>query len=186
MEITDKYVDELLTHAMDTAKKNREKYGFSGQFLPVAIAVGPQGEQAISATPYRDLQMKALMMKALAKAAREMNAVAVVLVSDTREVDLPRFEAYHNQPDEPDWDKRRQRYIETLQSNYGGSMGDIPRELFCDALLVCIKGPLVQTEVRFHYYKEGVGDSIIWGVQRTDYRTEILMLDDWWDATPAN
>jgi hypothetical protein len=186
MLVNEEYVDKLLTHAMDTAKKNREKEGFSGDFTPVAIAVGPHGEHGLTALPYQTATEKAVMLAAITVAARDLHALAVVLVRDTREVDLDKFDRYHGLPEEPDFEKRRDRYAEIRASRYGGFMGEIPHELFTDAILVSVKGPMVEPEARFQYYKEGVGNSIIWGEQRIDPRVKVLDLQDWWDASPVN
>jgi hypothetical protein len=83
MEVSEDYIERIVEHAMERAKVHREKVGFKGSFLPVAIVVGPQGEQAPLPIPFRSEDEKAIMMKSLTTAARDSNAAAVVLVVDS-------------------------------------------------------------------------------------------------------
>jgi hypothetical protein len=187
MQVTEQYIEELMQHAMAKAKEHREKAGFSGGFMPLAIVVGPNGEQGLVPTPYKNRDDKHTMMAALAFAAREASATAVVIVSDTRMVDLPKFATYFNipTPEMMDQEKWEVIYADVLEKQFGGNIQNLPKELLTDALIVAAKGPFVREHVLTTSYRESVGDTLVFG-ETTSMGTKVMMLDDWWDALPVN
>jgi hypothetical protein len=187
MEVTEKYIDDLMQHAMAKAKEHRERAGFSGQFMPLAIVVGPQGAQGLVPTPYKSRAEKRAMMDGLAFAAREQNAAAVIIVSDTRQVDLRKFLVHFNAPnaDTATYEECEAFYLKILNEQFGGEMQNVPQELLTDALVVAIKGPFVEERVLSVSYRESVGDTVVF-LETQDYGTKVMMLDDWWDALPVN
>jgi hypothetical protein len=186
MEITPEFIEELVTHTMKIAKLHREQAGFSGSFAPLAIVVGPEGQQVRQPTPYHSRKEKQAMMQAISLTARSFGAVAILLVSDTRYVKCDDFTKRFNLPEDLSWDEWQQHYVEILDKHFGGEMANLPITLLTDAMVVAIKGPLVETKSYFLPYHEGVGDSVRWDDPDPHHDAQILMLEDWWDATPAN
>jgi hypothetical protein len=186
MEITQKFIDELLTHAMDIAKGNKERKGFKGEFLPVALVIGQHGEQAVLPTPFASNEQKQFVMAALSEGARQENAVAVALIQDTRVTDLNAFDAHFELPPEADIEKRKQRYEEIISNRFGGTTLNLPDSLYIDSLVVAIKGPFIKPQTLRLSYKEGVGDSVIWGEREHSNLSFMYVLDDWWEPATVN
>lgn len=186
MEVTKERLDELMQGLKRVAMENRERAGFKGQFTPVAIVVGPTGEHAVQPTIYRNAHQKAIVMKALSLAARNMGVIAIVLVSDTFHVKVKSFSERFNIPEGLSWDEWQKIYREILDVQFEGSIANLPENLRSDALVLAMKGPMVQQRVFFMPYHEGVGDSIRWDAEEPEHEAEILMLEDWWDKTPVN
>ena len=186
MEVTKERLEEQLQHAKEVAMKNREREGFSGRFMPVAIVIGPQGESSVVPIPHRTHEEKHVLLKTLSKAARDMNVLAIVLVNDTYHCNNKKLaERYGFDPKLP-YAEFKKIYAEILETQFGGSLANAPEELRSDALLIAMKGPLIEQRIIFLPYHEGVGDSIRWDEEEPEHEGEILMLDDWWDTTPVN
>ena len=186
MEVTKERLDELMQGLKKVAMENRERNGFSGQFTPVAIVVGPNGEHAVQPTPYRNVEEKQILMKALSQTARRMGVIAIVLVNDTYHCNTKKLaERYGFDPKLP-YEEFKKIYVELLNTQWNGSLANAPADLKSDALIVAMKGPIVQQRVFFLPYHEGVGDSIRWDEEEPEHEGEIYMLEDWWDKTPVN
>jgi hypothetical protein len=187
MQVTEQFIKEVMQHAMEKAKEHREKAGFKGSFMPLAIVIGPHGEQGLVPTPYKSREEKDAMMKVLTVAAREARAFAVVIVSDTRQVDLKKFASYFNIPLDmmSNYQECEKIYTKILHEQFGGQMQNLPKGLLGDALIVGIKGPFVREHVISAMYRESVGDTIVFD-EPLEYETKVMMLDDWWDALPVN
>lgn len=186
MEFTMEKFDLLIEGMKRIARENRERVGFSGQFTPVAIVVGPSGEHAVQPTIYSDQREKDIVMKALSKAARSMGVVAIVLVSDTVHVNVAAFNKRYGIPEGLDSKEWEYAYYGVLDTFFEGSLQNVPNDLKSDALVVAMKGPVVQQRIFFLPYHEGVGDSIRWDAEEPEHDAEFLALEDWWDTTPVN
>lgn len=186
MEVTQERLDELMQGLKKVAMDNRERVGYSGHFSPVAIIVGPTGEHLVQPTPYKTAHEKAVLMKALSCAAREMGVLAIVLVNDTYHCNSKKLaERYGLDPKMP-YEEFKKVYVDILDTQFNGSLANVPDDLKSDALIIAMKGPIVQQRVFFLPYHEGVGDSIRWDEEEPEHEGEILMLDDWWTKTPVN
>jgi hypothetical protein len=186
MEVTAERIDELIEGLKQVARLNREREGFSGAFMPVAIIVGPNGEHAVQPTPFTTQEEKAINMRALSQAARRMHVVAIVLVNDTYHVKIEEFAKRYGIPEGLNQKEFDEAYWGILDAQFDGTLANVPKDLVSDALLVAMKGPLFQQRIFFMPYHEGVGDSIRWDEEQPEHDAEILLLDDWWDKTPAN
>src|SRR5579862_5599078 len=94
MEVTMEYINTLLDHVMATARQNRENIGYDGEFMPVAVVVGPEGQQAVLPMNHRSNAEKRAKFDALAQAAEEMGVVAIAVTSDVRWSDSDKFTSY--------------------------------------------------------------------------------------------
>lgn len=182
MEVTKEKMEELLAGIKKVAMDNRERAGFRGNFTPVAIIVGPDGEHTVQGLPYRTRREKEMLMKAISETARLMNVIAIVLVNDTYHVDRGLFTKFFNlAPDLTDAEYEK-IYYEILDDEFGGTLANAPKEIVSDALLVAMKGPHFKQRIFFMPYHEGVGDSIRWDKEQPEHDGEILVLEDWWDT----
>jgi hypothetical protein len=191
MEVTKEFVDELLDHAAKMAKQKRTALGYSGEdrFVPVAIVVGPHGEQAILPMTHHDGDDKRIRYNALSQAARSEGALAILIVNDTRWANADAFAAYFHMPkiEEIGLDAWSKEYNSILWGVYGGSLGNCPREVWEEALVVAVKGPAITPTMKMMKYRKGAGDSIEW-LNETTTETEkdavgvkMNILPDWWE-----
>jgi hypothetical protein len=186
MQVTNEKLDELMQGLKRVAMENRERAGFSGQFTPVAIIVGPDGQHVVQPTPYRSKNEKAIFMRAMSLTARQMGVLAIVLVNDTYHCNTKKLaERYGIDPKLP-YKEFRKVYLEILDTQFNGSLANAPDDVKSDALIIAMKGPIVPQRIFFLPYHEGVGDSIRWDEEEPEHEGEILMLEDWWDETPVN
>lgn len=187
MQITPEFITELINHVKKTARRERERNGFKRSLAPLAMVVGPHGEQGTVPTPFRNAKEKALMMEALTTQARKEKAAAVILVSDTRMVPPIDFDDYFQLPTLPTQMEWESRFLKIVDEQFGGRLDKLPEELLHDAIFVGIKGPHIPEQTFFLPYKEGVGDTIIWYELLTYQITgRIEGLDDWWDKPLIN
>lgn len=178
-------LDNLIEHVKATAMKHREEKGFSHNLAPLAICIGPNGEQATVPTPFKDLSQKAAMMKALSKTARASNVIAIILIGDTFTMSRKKFNEHYKVPENLTNDEWIDLYISIVKDT-GGNIANLPKELLTDAILVSVKGPAVREVAYFLPYHEGVGDSVRWDEPYPPDYTEIFLLDDWWDAVTVH
>ena len=187
MQVTNEKLDELMQGLKRVAMENRERAGFSGQFTPVAIIVGPDGQHVVQPTPYRSKNEKAIFMRAMSLTARKMGVIAILLVNDTYHAKVKEFSEHYGIPVKGlSWKEWEVAYIGILDSQLGGSLANAPKHLVTDALVLAMKGPVVEQRVLVLPYHEGVGDSIRWDEEEPEHEAEILGLEDWWDKPLVN
>lgn len=186
MEATKERIDTLIKGIKEVAKLNRERLGFSGNFVPIVIVIGPDGEHAVQAIPFADREQKATMLKAITMTARQMNVIAIVVVNDTISVKIDKFSEHFNIPKDIGEREFEKIYSGIIDTQYDGVIHNLPPELLTDALCVIMKSPIFHQSVTMLPYHESVGDSISWDAETPLPEAEILMLDDWWDTdTPT-
>lgn len=189
--MTQQQADELLKHAMKTAKENKDRKGYSGYFTQVAICVGPNRESSVLALEWKNNREKAAVMHALAKTAKEFKTQAIVIVNDVRWLKSDSFSAYFKlpKPGEISLEEWQQKYLEILNTRYHGTVANMPPELWSEALVVAIKGPYIKQRSLIEGYREGVGDSIMWDGHpleeefeaKGEVTTIINVLPEWWE-----
>jgi hypothetical protein len=184
--------DDLLRLTLEKAKTNRAKFGYSGadRFAQCALVIGPNLESATLPIQWGSNREKRALMTAISLAAKDANASAVLLINDTRWCESEKFTDYfHIAPiSEIGLEAWQEEYGEIIRGIYGGSMGNLPRELWNEALIVSGKGPLVGEKSVIAFYREGRNDSVEWieNPMKTsggDIQTKMYMLDDWWETT---
>jgi|SRR5580704_10336430 hypothetical protein len=190
MELTREKIDKLMTEMSQAAKLNRERMGYSSQnFEPVALVIGPRLEHAITSLRHNSNEEKRAKTRALAMAARETKALAIVLVADARWSHADKFGAYFHIPpmEEIGLDAWTAQYYEILNGIYGGTLENCPREVWDEAVVVSIKGPAIEPEMRFFRYEKGPRDSVVWLEDgdtikdKSEVSVKINMLPDWWE-----
>lgn len=193
MVVTTEYIDELMAHATKIGKRERGKIGYKDdhRFTPVAIVVGPGGEQAVFPFEHKSPRHKQIMATALAQAARSEGALAIVLVSDTRWANSEKFSAYFHLPDPKTmgleaWTKE---YSSIVNGIYGGSLGNCPREVWEEALVIAVKGPLITPRMMMLKYREGKNDTVEWlqeeSVGDMKFQIQFSVIPDWWEESNA-
>ena len=187
MEVTKEKLDDLMERMKQVAKINRELRGFSGQFAPVAIVIGPSGEHTVQPMRFTTTKEKQILMKAISLTARKMDVIAILLVNDTYHAKVKEFSEHYGIPVKGlSWKEWEVAYIGILDSQLGGSLANAPKHLVTDALVLAMKGPVVEQRVLVLPYHEGVGDSIRWDEEQPEHEAEILGLEDWWDKPLVN
>jgi hypothetical protein len=187
MEVTKEFVDELLEHAAMMAKQKRTALGYSGEdkFIPVAIVVGPSGQQAVLSMKHGGDDDKRIRYTALSVAARSEGVLAIVLVNDMRWAHADTFANYFHLPkiEEIGLDAWTKEYHSIVYGVYG-SLGNCPREVWEEALVIAVKGPAITPTMKTLKYCKGEGDTIEWLEEETTgdaVRVQMNVLPDWWE-----
>jgi hypothetical protein len=192
MQVTQEYIDTLMAGVMKKAKHNREKIGYDAdeKFAPVALVVGLKGEIAVTEMAWQTLREKHLKHAALAAAAKSEGATAIVLVNDVRWTNSDLFSDYFHldKPGVMGLEEWQKEYVSILKGTYGGSIKELPRQLWGEAVCVSMKGPLFEPTMRMAHYQRGPNDTVVWLEEKRGEgyaNPQINILPDWWTESEA-
>jgi hypothetical protein len=191
MNVTQEYIDTLLDGVVKKARFNREKIGYDSQdFVPTILAVGPSGEIAAQPMGWTSDLEKRMKMEALSRTARQLGALAIVMINDARWTNSDKFGAYFHLPSPAaiGLEAWKQEYYSILRGTYGGDLRLLPRELWGEAVIVSMKGPLFEPKMKILGYQKGPNDTVDWTGEMLDEGFspgEINVLPDWWTESEA-
>jgi hypothetical protein len=177
----------LLHGMMETAKSCRALYKYSEDecMMPVCIIVG-QDEVIVVGTKWDNAEEKWAMMKIISDTARQHKARIVGFATDTRWVKSDKLCAYYNQP-QPELENIEgfKKWYMQLLSTVGGSVKNLPREVWSEAVMVAAKGPEIGTVVKLANYTEGPNDTVLFEPDADAdpahaYQHDLKLLPDWW------
>jgi hypothetical protein len=179
-------VEQVLDELLEAAKWRRASIPYSDNegMEQMLVFVGPQGEIASQTMTWNSEREKYAKMRAVSEVAQKTFTVAIVMISDTRFVRSEKFEKYFHLPpiSEVGLEKFQQEYKTILNGIYGGLIRNLPRELWTEAVMTVIKGPLIPCQSRLAAYIEGPNDSIQF-IETEDTKgegTKFNLLPDWW------
>jgi hypothetical protein len=187
MELTPEKVRELMNALLLKAKQNRAAipYSKTDAFPNAVVFLGPNLEPASTPITWRDEREKYAKMEAVSKTARDMFCQAVALISDSRWVEEANAVKVLGIPsrEEVGMDKYLENYRRVITERYGGYLGNAPKELFTEAIMIAMKGPRMNgPQVVSAPYDKGPNDSIHWlpalTVSRMTHHFDLL--PDWW------
>lgn len=180
------HAEQILDELLEVAKMRRASIPYSQNegMENKIVFVGPHGEVESASIVWNDDREKHIKMRAVSKVAQEMLCSAVVMISDTRWTDSTKFGEYFHLPPikEIGPEKWQKEYLTILGGVYGGSIKNLPREVWMEAILVVIKGPRLPIQSRMAPYIEGPNDSIQF-VERAELNHDLThwnLLPDWW------
>jgi hypothetical protein len=192
MQVTQEYIDTLLDGVLKKAKYNREIIGYDAdeKFMPVAMVVGPKGEIAVTGMAWRSQREKRIKHEALSMAARSEGATAIVLVNDEKWTNSDRFSDYFHidRPQAIGIEAWEEEYLSILRGTYGGSIKELPRELWDEGICVSVKGPLFEPRIKMAHYERGHNDTVVWRTEKDEEgfaNAQINLLPDWWEESDA-
>jgi hypothetical protein len=186
MELTPEKAREILNVLMLEAKRQRANIPFSrtDSFPQAVVLLGPNLEPASMPVTWHNEDEKYRKMAAVSKTARDMLCQAVALVSDTRWVEEANAVKVLGIPPslESGIEAFQENYKRVMRERFGGYLGNAPRELYTEAIMVAMKGPRLNgPQVIFAPYDKGPNDSIHWLKPSTDLGTHHFnLLPDWW------
>ena len=180
-----------VTKTLDTllieAKKERARYKYSDdeQMGNTVVVFGPEGEKAVLPLNWRDANEKWKKMNAVAKAAKDTEAQAIVLITDSRWVkgDIIGLHLGIAPIEEIGVAEFQKRYWSILSGKFGGQIKNLPRELWNEGVLVAIKGPQIEPQMRMACYNQGPHDDVVYvaGDSPQDNGvTQLNVIPDWW------
>ena len=180
------HVEQVLDELLEAAKRRRASIPYSENegMEQTIVFVGPTGQVGSVPLTWSDEREKYAKMKAVSQVAKDTFCAAIVMISDTRFVQSEKFEKYfHLAPvSETGFEGFQKEYITILNGIYGGLVKNLPRELWTEAVVVVIKGPLIPARNRMAAYIEGPNDSIQF-IETKDMKsdgTKFNLLPDWW------
>jgi hypothetical protein len=177
--------DQIADEWLRIAKSNRARYKYSEdeRFVQCAGIIAGDGEISMIPLLWRDNKEKYRRMLALSLTAKAANAVAIVMVADSRWTQSPELCEYFKIPTplEVGIEEFQRLYMEILK-RYGGEIRKLPRQLWKEAVMVCLKGPGLTPRIRMAEYVEGRRDTVEWiSTLGNGYdKANINMLPDWW------
>lgn len=161
----------------------RAKMSFAAEGMPLLLRV------YLSPTNHlRDMILPGGMstearraMPGIAEILRAFNAPAALVQSDSRQLDVNKFAAYFKLAAKLTAREVLEEYQRVLNEHYEGTMANLPRELWYDALATVIKGPkMMPLLIRTPYHGDANGNVEWEETLETGGLTDFL-LPDWWD-----
>jgi len=113
---------------------------------------------------------------------RKAKLPAVLMQMDSTQVRMKDFIAYFGLPEKMTRDDYRKEYGHILNEQFGGTMANLPPELWTDAILSTIKGPNLLPIVLISKYHCGEVDDVVYEETDELEAMEMEILPDWWDT----
>jgi predicted SpoU family rRNA methylase len=181
-------VSATLDALLIQAKKTRASYRYSEdeKMMNTLIVIGPDDERAVFPVGWRDEREKRIKMDSFAHAARQLQAQAIVLISDTRWTMSDIFALHFGLTsiEESNVEEFRKRYSTILNTMFDGQIKNLPREMWNEAVMVAIKGPGIEPQTRMASYNKGPNDDVVFTGDNPHSemgRMQINIIPDWWD-----
>jgi hypothetical protein len=181
MGITTEDAKALTQRMMDQAKDIRSSYKFSEDEKMIPVALINADELTIVAMNWNNDKEKYQMAAAIKTMARMQNATSLTFVTDGRTVKNPDFMHYFGIPKDTPYAAYVSIYHQILR-DHGGSVKDLPRQLWHDILMVMTNGPEIPLTVQVQNYIEGENDTVKYVDRlRNPDRFKSDLLTDWWN-----
>ena len=186
MELTPEKIKQLLNLLLMEAKRERASIPYSkiDSFPNAVVFLGPNLEPVTLPVTWKDEEEKYAKMEAVSKVAKELFCQAVALISDTRWVEEANAVKVLGIPStaEVGLEAFQDNYKRVVNERYGGYLGNAPKELYCEAVMIAMKGPRLNGPQVLHApYEQGPHDSIRWTGQPYELRTHHFnLVPDWW------
>lgn len=186
MELTQSKIDDLLNGLILTAKDHRAKipYSKTDSFSNTLVFVGPDCEGVVQAITWGNENEKYAKMRAVSEVAKQMFCQAVVLITDVRWVEHTQAEKVLGLPrlDDVGLETWSRMYRHEIMTRYKGYLGNAPPELYGEAVMAIMKGPMLRkVHTRMAPYEKGENDSIRWLPPKDNHSSQHFnLLPDWW------
>jgi hypothetical protein len=175
-----KLIAGLLTKAKEV--RSAFKYSEDERMAPCVI-IAAKGGISFVTMQWRNNAEKYSAMLRVSEVAKELDAEAVALISDTRWVKSEDFCRYFNVPlpTKDGMEKFVAEYQRILRE-HGGEIKKLPRAVWSEAVCVLVKGPGVGPYSIMADYVEGPGDTVQY-LPDDHESTEIVeaeIIPAWW------
>ena len=189
MELNQELFEQIGERLLKQAKMVRASYKYSEdeKMAQVAGVITPNGNVSMLSLLWRDNEEKRQKMRALCLTAKSVDALAVALITDSRWCDGVKFAEYFKI--EPPtaatgekFEEYQRNYLKIL-NRYGGSIKNLPRQLWNEAVIIALKGPGIKPRMFMASYVEGRRDTVEWLPPKPpseSYEVMINLLPDWW------
>jgi len=184
MNQTQEDVTAMIATLLETAKKTRESFMYSGdeKMIPMALIYGEGVTMMMM--DWKDNKSKYQMAAMANLEARKTHAKSLSFVTDSRWVQSAKFcEYFKIDPPQPNGIEAFQRDYHRILAGHGGEIKNFPREIWEEAVVVFTNGPGIPITIQIAPYKEGPNDTIEWlprNPQGPDTRGKSDLLTDWW------
>ncbi len=123
------------------------------------------------------------MLKRLPALFALMNVSAALIQSDSMFVQSPKFTEYFGLSPSLSLDAYSDEFRRILDEKFEGTMANLPRELWRDAIFTCVKGPKVPMLMISHTFKPDADGRVIYEPYYESANFEANILPDWWGPT---
>ena len=174
--------ERLVDAEMEWAIEQKKRAGNDGEFRMRVQIIGPAGEIADLGKTWSSEEEKHRLMQGTAYVCRVTNAQAAMITSDMRWCDSTSFCDYFKLPlPKPEDGKEFQRTYSRILNEHGGSMANLPRQVWKEALGVALKGPRVEILRTMPYsFKDGKLVLAEPSIRPGEGRSRVTMLPAWW------
>ena len=91
------------------------------------------------------------------------------------------FAAHFGLSPEMSFDEYQKEYLRILNSQFGGTMANLPRSLWSDAVVTGVKGPKIDPICMCNPYRKENGGKIVIDPRQDSAMGFINVLPDWWE-----
>jgi len=113
----------------------------------------------------------------------EIHLPAALVQSDAMAVDGAKFAKYFGLTEKLSIREYEKEYIRILTERFDGTMANLPRALWTDALVTSIKGPQIMPVNFMTFYEKNAKGKIEFGPTKENPAAEVNFVPDWWKNT---
>ena len=113
----------------------------------------------------------------------EIHLPAALVQSDAMAVDGSKFAKYFGLAEKIPFKEYEKEYIRILAERFDGTVANLPRELWVDALVTSIKGPQIMPANFMTFYEKNAKGKIEFAPTEERPAAAVNFLPDWWKNT---
>lgn len=122
-----------------------------------------------------------LLETVVTKAFRRFQIPAALIQCDTMQVSSRDFAAHFGLSPEMSFDEYQKEYLRILNGQFGGTMANLPRSLWSDAVVTGVKGPKIDPICICSPYHKDDSGKIVADPAQDHVMGFINVLPDWWE-----
>jgi hypothetical protein len=145
------------------------------------VYFNPAGETTVVMAPEGLSPALRPRIKAISILLRAIQAPAAIFQSDTRQVNMDKFLDYFRLGGLK-VSAAKQVYSRILTEQFGGSVANMPRALWYDAIITCLRGPKLPVLGLSTVYRGGPDNTCVFEPTR-ERGVLVNVLPEWWDTT---
>lgn len=184
----DEFLDALLEDESAFAKRSREQARYNIEDVkPRVSLIGPSFQTVRLPLAWQSMDEKYHTMYIAGLLAKVTGAKGVMVMSDSRWLKSEDF-CHHFKLSVPRTEEGSKAYYEEYRKilkRYGGEMGNLPRHLWSEAMLVVLK-TRTNVRVKTQLYTRGSGTGVMWLPDQikqdigSTATYEDRLIPDWW------
>jgi hypothetical protein len=175
------FFEDLLKVELAYAMHLRETTPYNKDFIPRVTLVSQQFKISRLPFTWSNRAERGQVLTKIAVVAKLTNVQGVMTTTDTMYSIQDALEKRFGIPKSLDFDAYQAEYHKVLDA-HGGSLANLPRDCWKEALIVALKRPDVPDTGCSKAYEEAEKQTIKWtqGFETDEYKMKVCMIEDWW------